>query len=447
MTDLALHDTIAALATAPGESGIAIVRVSGKDAEQALKALFVPYAKDCPFETHKLYLGKICFEGSDIDECMAVIMRAPKSYTREDVVEFHLHGGAWAAGETLRALNEIGVRPAEPGEFTMRAFLSGRIDLSSAEAVMRLIGANGRKAAQSALRQLSGGSGAFIVGIQKELISLIASLEAAIDYPEEIEEQEAAKDIAEKARVLAQKLQSACDDRAARLMDEGFEVAICGRPNAGKSTLLNALLQEERAIVTDIPGTTRDIVSGSMILNGIKINLKDTAGLRESTDTVEQIGVDRALKASQNADLTLLLIDASKKDEPENLKLLAQFSNTNCRVVYTKSDLCPEPFPLKKNEILISAAQNIHIDELNQLIADEAAVSGDAPLTMQRHITLARRAAQSLISAAQSFESDVPLEFGAVDLHEALNDLARITGEQVDERMLDDIFSRFCVGK
>ncbi len=445
MRDLAMHDTIAALATAPGQAGIAIVRVSGTDAEKALRAMFFPYQKNCPFESHKLYLGRVMENGRQIDECMAVLMRAPKSYTREDVAEFQLHGGAWAASATLKALSDLGIRSAEPGEFTLRAFLNGRVDLSEAESVMRLIHSSGERAAQAALRQLNGGASSFIAEAQKTLVEMLASLEAAIDYPDEVEEQETAQTLAKKARALAKKLLSACDERSARLLEEGMNVVLCGSPNAGKSTLLNALLEEERAIVTDIPGTTRDIVRGAIQLDGMRVNLLDTAGVREGADAVEQIGVDRALNAVKQADLVLLLIDASAENASDE-RLNALIAERPHLILYTKSDLT-EKISVTGDALSISAKTGEGMDALKKRIAAFAAGLGEAPLTERRHMELARSAAQTLLCAAETFESGAPLEFGAVDLHEALDTLAAVTGERVDEKLLDDIFSRFCVGK
>ncbi len=447
MTDLAMRDTIAALATSPGQAGIAIVRISGPDAEKALRALFIPYQKNCPYEDRRLYLGRLMANGQEIDECMAVLMRGPKSYTRQDVAELQLHGGEWAAGAALNALYTQGVRAAEPGEFTLRAYLNGRVDLSGAEAVMRLIGAEGERAARAALRQLNGGASQFITQIQQTLLQMISSLEAAIDYPDEIEESETAADLAAGARALAQTLEKAADERSAHLLSEGLNVALLGRPNAGKSTLLNALLGEERAIVTDVPGTTRDIIRGVIYLNGLKINLLDTAGLRNGGDKVEQIGVERALNAAKNADLALVLADINGGQAQDAQALFSSIQTKDKLLVLTKADLGGEETPIPSGALRISAKTGAGLDSLKAQLAAFAAGVGDSPLTMRRHIDLALKARSSLLSAAAAFENGSPLEFGAVDLHEALNALSSITGDRVDEKLLDDIFSRFCVGK
>ena len=449
MYDIAMHETIAALATAPGMAGIAIVRVSGERAEETLRMLFVQKNPPKTYRSHMLYYGKLFDEKGQVDECMAVLMRAPKSYTKEDVVEFHLHGGALVSKRLLNALRAMGIRMAEPGEFTLRAFLKGRIDLSEAEAVMRLIHANGEKASTAALRQLNGGASQFVSEIQEEVITMLATIEAAIDFPDEVEETEEAPHLANMAKKLSEILYSACDERSARLLQEGLQVVLCGKPNVGKSTLLNTLLQEERAIVTEIPGTTRDIVRGSIILEGLTIHLLDTAGIHETSERVEQIGVDLAVKAVQQADVILLCqsVDVEEThtmDESDPLYEILQAKPY--RTVYTKADLQTKA-DIPQDALFISAHSGHGIEELKQYLLSCAKNVGESPLTMERHIALARKAAECLQLAQEAFLANAPMEFPAMELNEALQHLKAITGEQVDEKMLDDIFSRFCVGK
>ena len=444
MISLYQNDTIAALATPPGRGGIAIVRVSGSDARAAFDALFKPAGKQV-VESHRMLFGRLYDGDTLIDECMAVLMLAPRSYTREDVAEFHTHGGDQVAHQVLEALYKLNVRPAEPGEFTRRAFLNGRIDLSRAEAVMDLIGAQGEIASRAAVRQLTGGVSAFIRSLQEDVTDLLAGVTAALDYPEEIEEEEAAGETAVKARQLAQKLTDACDERAARILDTGFEVALCGQPNVGKSSLLNALLCEERAIVTNIPGTTRDIVRGSLLLGGLRVNLSDTAGIRDDADTVESIGIDRARSAMKNADLVLLLLDASRPLDQEDEELLRETAAYPRQIILNKCDLgAVTDLP---GAIRISAATGENVAAVRALIAEKATVRSELPLTSERHMRLARKAAEHLTIAAQALEAGEPLDLAAIDLHEALECLGEVTGDRVDEKLLDSVFSRFCVGK
>jgi tRNA modification GTPase len=438
------EDTIAAQATPAGRGGIAIVRISGPRALEFLLALFT--TAECRLlESHRLYYGHLVHNGEMIDECMAVYMRAPRSYTREDVAELHLHGGDYVSARALDALFTLGARPAEPGEFTRRAFLNGRIDLSRAEAVMGLINASGEQAARTALRLLSGGTSAFVRDAQRRLLDFLAGVAAAIDYPEEVDENEAARDIAAKAEELAGVLLGACDERAARLLDTGMEVAICGRPNVGKSSLLNALLMEERAIVTPIPGTTRDVVRGSVILGGLRVNLSDTAGIRKSDEPVEKIGIERALAAMAGADVTLIALDGSVPQTGEDEALLARARAFPHEIILCKGDLPPAfDYP---GALRVSAVTGSGLERLRALLLSRAGNPAESRLTLARHMRLARAAAASLLGAAAALSQGMPLDIAAIDLHDALSALGQITGDQVDERLLDQIFDKFCVGK
>lgn len=440
-----LNDTIAAPATAPGQGGIAIVRISGPEAETALRTLFQGTQQ---FESHKMYYGHCVWQHEMLDECMAVLMRAPRSYTREDVAEIHLHGGSYASGKVLQALYALGIRAAEPGEFTRRAFLNGRIDLSRAEAVMGVISSESERAARAALRQLSGGVNTFIKNAQDELLSLLAGVEAALDYPEEISDEEAYTALESSARTLADKLDNACDERGARILENGLDVVLCGRPNVGKSSILNALLGQERAIVTSIPGTTRDIVQGAIQLEGVKINLSDTAGLRDGSDEVEKIGIDRARSAIAHADVTVVVLDASMPLDEEDMQLLRDTQHAPRIIVLNKIDRLPSLThqPLK-DALYVSARTGEGMADLRNAIAAHASHAGQSELSESRHMHLAREAAAFLRSAADICARGEAVDLAAIDLHGALNALGRVTGEQMDEKLLDDIFSRFCVGK
>ena len=448
-------DTIVGIATAAGEGGVAIVRMSGEEAQSIFEQAFVPRKRRPPYESHRLMLGHVTDEnGEAIDEAMGVVMRAPNSYTREDVCEIHTHGGSVAAALVMRRLIRLGARPAEAGEFTRRAFMNGRLDLMQAEAVMGVISAQSQAALRAEERQLMGGQSRFIRDAQTELTGLLAGLEAHIDYPEEIDEDEALEGLNDGLNRLVAKLEAAIDERGARIVREGLHVALCGRPNAGKSTLFNALLGEDRAIVTDIPGTTRDVLEGSFALDGVRVILQDTAGLRESGDAVEQIGVERARDALKKADAAFLLVDASTELTAEEQALLQMDMPCPCAVLLNKEDM-GECVTVSQVEALskhrpvlgISARTGDGLDALRDELRKHLKKPQELMLTHERHMSVAREALNRLKQARDGLASDQPLDLSAVDMHEALYLLGRITGDSVDEQLLDDIFSRFCVGK
>ena len=442
------NDTIAAIATPPGTGGIAIIRVSGPDAEKILESLFVPAAKiSDSFVSHKMYYGHVYDQGEMLDECMAVLMRKPSSYTKEDVAELHLHGGGMTSARVLRALTERGVRPAEPGEFTRRAFLNGRIDLSKAEAVMNLIGANGQTAARAALRQLSGGASSFIKNIQSALLETLAAIEAAIDYPDEVDDMETACSIRETCLRLAGELRRACDIKGAKALENGLSVVLCGAPNAGKSSLLNRLLERERAIVTDIPGTTRDIISDTALIGGIRFDFSDTAGIHKTEETVEKIGIDLARKAVRGADVVLHLIDSSRPLSEEDRMIAEETEKFPHITVFTKADLPWQAGPLPPGAVRISSLTGDGLDTLKQRLLSFAGKQGETELTQLRHMYLAQQAAEALEKAAERCTENIQLDLCSIDLNEALNTLGQITGDSISEELLNTIFSRFCVGK
>lgn len=445
------NDTIAAIATAPGQGGVSIVRLSGPQAEDILLKVFRP-AKAAPMPSHLLTYGHVLDGSETVDECMGVIMRAPRSYTRENVAELQLHGGGYTCQRVLKLCLEVGARLAEPGEFTRRAFLNGRIDLTQAEAVMELIAAQGDKAHQAAMRQLQGGASAFIRQAADELYAIQAGAAACIDYPEEITQEEAAGDLAPRVLALADSLEAACNERAARIVTNGLTVALCGRPNVGKSSLLNALLGEERAIVTPIPGTTRDMITGDVCLDGCIIHLVDTAGLHPTNDPVEQLGVARAENAIRQADVVLLVLDASQPLTNEDSALLNKLQGLNAALVLNKADL---PAALTEQEVSplltgapvlsLSAQQPNTLESLKAYLCQQANLSDQLTLTQPRHLEAARRAAAHLRQAAAAL--DMAIDLAAIDLQAAQLALSEITGDQVEERLLDRVFSQFCVGK
>lgn len=439
------NTTIAALATPPGKGGIAIIRLSGDRAEELLRAVFRPALREGAFSSHLLMYGHAVQGDSVLDECMAVLMKAPRSYTREDVAELHLHGGEYVAARVLSLLWSLGAQPAEPGEFTKRAFLNGRVDLSRAEAVMQLIEASGDRSFRAAVRDLQGGASSFVKKAQDDLTEILSGVAAALDYPEEISQEEAAGGLLPRIEALQARLLSACDERSARILERGLEVVIVGRPNVGKSSLLNLLLGEERAIVTDEAGTTRDIVRGSTALGGVRVNFSDTAGIRDSDQKVERIGIDLAKKSLDGADLVLAVFDRGEEIRDEDRAILELIKNQPHLLVLNKSDLAPNPaWP---EGLSISARTGEGLEELKAAILSCAGQAGESELSLLRHIRLAERAAQSLSEAREALKRGEPLDLAAIHLHEALYALGEVTGEQVTDGLLDKIFSAFCVGK
>ena len=332
-------DTIAAISTAPGAGGIAIVRLSGPRAEQLLRAVFRPASEKADMSGRRLTYGAaVDGRGEVLDEVMAVLLRAPRTYTREDMAEIHCHGGGACASAVLERFLALGARAAEPGEFTRRAYENGRIDLSGAEAVMQLIGAQGEAARRAALRQMRGGVTGFVTGAVEKLTELLSRIQAAVDFPEEVDEAVVGAEARVELEALAGELAKRADPRRARMLREGASVVLCGRPNVGKSSLMNALLSAERAIVTDIPGTTRDVLSERMVLDGKVVRLSDTAGIRESEDAIERMGVARAQGEVEAADVALLVLDASQPLAAEDAALLSQ-ADERYIVCLNKGDL------------------------------------------------------------------------------------------------------------
>ena len=576
------NDTIAAIATPPGEGGIAIVRISGARAGEFLRAAFRPAHKGEMKHGQMRYGTLTDPAGAPIDEVMAVFFRAPRSYTREDVAEIHLHGGTMCARAAMERLLSLGARAAEPGEFTYRAFMNGRVDLSEAEAIMGLIGARSQAARRASIRQLRGGVSAPIGRMREELTGLLAKIEAATDFPDEIDEDVTAKDVREGASRIRDELSRAADGRRARIVRDGASVVLCGRPNVGKSSLMNALLSADRAIVTDIPGTTRDVLTESFEIGGVRYQLSDTAGIRETADAIEKIGVTRARDALRDADCVLLVLDSSAPLTPSDQSMLAA-RDERYLTVLNKSDLAPaahsanptapgaasalpafpanapgtasapHAFPantpgaasasaaflakapdtasvsapsvssdkdtgtavtsvspvssakdtgtavtsvspessakdtgtaassvppessakdtgtaassvspvflakdtgtaapsIPREPIRASAKTGEGIDEILRAIERVCRQSGasEDQMTLPRHIECAHHAMQALDRAIRSIESNLPLDLCATDLREALAHLGDITGETMNEHVIDRVFSDFCVGK
>ena len=442
-------DTIAAIATARGEGGIAVVRISGPDSLSVIKRVFSRKGK---YESHRMYHGYVLDgNGERADEAMAVYMAGPRSYTAEDVCEIQCHGGDVSAKRVLDIVLAAGCRAAEPGEFTRRAFLNGRIDLSQAEAVMQLISARSEAAARASVRQLTGGVSAKVKPITDALTGLLALIEASDDFPDEIDEDAGSEELRRRTAPLIAQLDELIDRRSARIITGGSSVVLAGRPNVGKSSIMNCLLGADRAIVTDIPGTTRDVLTAQVSINGVSVEITDTAGLRETEDTVERIGVQRAERAAEQADMVIIVLDGGEKPDDSDRELLEK-ADGRCLVCVNKCDKA-----LQIDADLISGEYNIPaintsadtgegMDELKRLIAERIAPAEPA-LVAERHIEAASRARDALANALNAMDSGFPMDVCAVDVLSAMEALSEITGEDAKESVIDRVFKDFCVGK
>lgn len=450
-------DTIIAPATSPGEGGIGILRISGPLAETALTRFFRPAKKLTAFASHRLYYGHIyTVSGELVDEVMAVLMRAPASYTREDVVEFHCHGGSAVLYRVQRLLLEEGLRLAAPGEFTQRAFLNGRIDLTQAEAVIDVIRARSDAARQLAVQQMEGGLYREMEKLSVRLRDLVALVEAYIDFPDE----EIALPDNEQLSCAALQLIADMDALLAsfdsgRVLREGISILIVGRPNVGKSSLLNALLGESRAIVTDIPGTTRDFIEEGLTINGLPLRLVDTAGIRRTDDPVEAEGVRRSQQKIASADLQLLLVDGNYGVSDDDLYALGFCDLRRTLLVVTKSDLVQKPLlaPFADLErIELSSRTGFGLAALRETIFQRFSVSGLAGrealcLSNSRHFEALSHCSAKIVSFHEQLAAGLSAEFLAYDLREALFAIGEITGETTPDDVLNIIFERFCIGK
>ena len=455
-------DTIAAITTPLGESGIGVIRISGKEAYAVGDKIFsgltdMPLSKR-PDRT--IQYGRIKDEhGHCIDEVLAMIMRGPRSYTAEDVLEIQCHGGRQSLQEILALILRSGARLANPGEFTQRAFVHGRIDLAQAEAVMDVIQAKSSAGLTSAVEQLEGRLSRLVSEMRLHLTELVTRLEVTIDYPEEDLEDVAVPDIAGSLRDIQDRLNKMLDEaRSGKMIRDGVVVAIAGTPNAGKSSLLNQLAQEERAIVTDVPGTTRDSIDVWITIKGIPVCLVDTAGIRDTADAVEQIGVNRARQYMEKADIILVVIDGSRPLLPEDRAIIDAAKQKNAFIVLNKQDL-PISVSQQKLEaeygckvVPLSATKGEGLDELKEAILatvmEKGFLNGDnAILTNTRHIELIRQSKLALEQALQTIEEGMPVDCAIVDMRRAWELLGSITGDTVSDDIVTEIFSRFCLGK
>jgi len=458
------EETISAVATAVGEGGIGIIRLSGNNSVNIAAQLFHSSTqKDIALSNGShIYYGHIIDpeDGSIVDEVLLVVMKAPHSYTREDVVEIQCHGGPVVLRRILGLTLRSGARLAEPGEFTKRAFLNGRLDLTQAEAVIDIIRAKTDASLKMAIGHLEGALADKSRELRDQILGMIAQLEATIDFPEENIEELSVEKVQSSLQAIIDEINLLLStSKAGRILQEGLHTVIVGKPNVGKSSLLNALLRENRAIVTNIPGTTRDSIEEFVNIRGIPLRIVDTAGIRETSDEVEKIGVDRSRAFVGKADLVLVLLDASQPLSLEDQQVLSLLADRKAIILINKSDL---PEKLSKDElaahvgerqiITISVAAGTGLDELEQCIADmvfqgSAGVSEGAFINNVRQEDVLRQTVQDLLEVQNTISAGLPADFLVIDLRTAWEKLGELSGETVKEDIINEIFSRFCIGK
>lgn len=458
-------ETIAAIASAMTNSGIGIIRISGEDAFDVIDKIYRSQKGNkllSQCKSHTIHYGHIYDEDEIIDEVMVLLMRAPNSYTREDTVEIDCHGGTLVMRRILEVVLKNGARPAEPGEFTKRAFLNGRIDLSQAESVMDVISSKNDFALKSSMQQLNGALTGKIKEIRGKIIHEIAFIESALDDPEHISIDGYGENLLIIIEKLIQKMnQMIASSENGSLLKEGINTVIVGKPNAGKSSLLNALVGRERAIVTDIAGTTRDVLEEQINLNGITLNIMDTAGIRSTEDVVEKIGVDKALSLVDKADFIIYVVDTSTALDENDEKIIDAIRKKKAIILLNKSDLIQVTGEDEIKEklsgadhkmIAISAKENLGIDVLEETITEmffhgTISFNDEVYITNIRHKNALIQAVESLKLVKQSVENGMPEDFYSIDLMNAYEELGTIIGEAVEDDLVNEIFSKFCMGK
>lgn len=456
-------DTIAAIATAMANSGIGIIRMSGNAAIEIADKVFRSKSnqslKDC--KSHTIHYGYIMNEDEVVDEVLVMIMKAPNSYTRENTIEINCHGGVLVMQKILETVMKYGARPAEPGEFTKRAFLNGRIDLAQAESVIDIINSKNDFALKSSISQLRGKISDKIANLRKIIIHETAYIESAVDDPEHYTLDGYAEHLSEVILNLQNELQRLLDTAdQGRILKEGIHTVIVGKPNVGKSSVLNVLVGSERAIVTDVAGTTRDILEEQVNLNGIMLNVIDTAGIHETEDIVEKIGVDKAKQYLENADLVLYVLDSSQAMSEEDYKIAEMIRGKNVIILLNKSDLQQKAervefdqlSQLSDHIVLISAKEGNGIDDLTKIIYNmflngNITFNDELVITNIRHKNALSETMESLHYVEESIQNQMPEDFYSIDLMHAYETLGTIIGESVEDDLADEIFAKFCMGK
>ena len=448
-----MEDTIVAISTSVGEGAISIIRLIGHDALNIASKVFT---KDLTkVDSHTIHYGFITSNNEKIDEVLVSVMKAPKTFTREDIVEINCHGGIATTNKVLEVLLENGARLAEPGEFTKRAFLNGRIDLLEAEATMDLISSKAESARKISINTLTGETSNLIKNLRSELVKIISNIEVNIDYPEyediEVLTNESILPDIKKFKEKLEEIIKKSED--SKVIKEGIRVGIIGRPNVGKSSLLNSLLEEEKAIVTDVPGTTRDIVEGSLIVSGIPLNIIDTAGIRKTEDTVEKIGVEKSLKIIDTSDLLIYILNNNEEITEEEKEILEKTKNKKRIIVVNKIDLKTKlNKKLLDSYIEISVKENIGIDKIKDEIKrlfniGEISTNDMTYLSNARSIALLKKSLNNINDAINEINNNNPIDIVELSLKESWNNLGEVIGETYTDELLDELFSRFCLGK
>ena len=457
------EDTIAALSTPYGTGGIGVIRISGENAFSTAAKIFKTSKAMEKISSHTVTYGKIFDQESKdvIDEVLLLKMCKPNTFTREDVIEIHCHGGIVVINRILELIFKNGVRPAEPGEFTKRAFLNGRIDLSQAEAIIDLINSKTVESSKAAVSHLEGRLSSRLKTIRETLVGLLAHIEVTVDYPEHDIEEITGEKVLENLINIKDELHTLAGTFArGKILREGLNIVIAGKPNVGKSSLLNQLSGSTKAIVTDIPGTTRDIIEEYVNIKGIPAKITDTAGIRSTQDIVEKIGVNKAYEAVEQADLTIVVLSAETGIEEEDIKILNLIKNKKALILINKTDLANkeqvneikrqlEEYNIVLNASVINARG---IEELETTISElfiKGRISGndEVLLTNSRHKYLVDRAIEDIQQALNSFKTGMPLDMVTIDIKSCADNIGQITGESIAEAVMHDIFSRFCIGK
>ena len=449
-----MDDTIVAISTSLGVGAISIIRLSGEDSINIVNKIFK--GKDLTtVPTHTIHYGYIVDNNEIIDEVLVSIMRTPKTYTKENIIEINCHGGISTTNKVLELVLSNGARLADPGEFTKRAFLNGRIDLVEADGIMNLISSKTETSRKMSINELSGKVSSLITGIRDDLIQIISNIEVNIDYPEyeDIEVLSNEKILPSINKIKDTLIKTIKESENGRIINEGINVGIIGRPNVGKSSLLNSLLEEQKAIVTDIEGTTRDIVEGQIKLNGVLLNIIDTAGIRETDNIVEQIGVEKSYKIIDKSDLIIFLLNNNEPLTKEDLELYNKIKNKTHIIVLNKTDLKQviDLTPIKEEVLKVSLLNNdasIILDKIKELFNLEKLETSDLTyLSNARSISLLKKSLNNISNAIDNINNNDPIDIVELELKDAWSTLGEIIGETYTDELLDELFSRFCLGK